>query len=67
MTEEAKCPVPHGVGTTPSSNNKWWPNQLSTAALIHHSEKSDPFGPDFDYVAEFKSLCYEDFTTLVAC
>jgi catalase-peroxidase len=56
MTEEAKCPVPHGVGTTPSTNNKWWPNQLTTAALIHHSEKSNPFGPDFDYVAEFKSL-----------
>ena len=56
MTEEAKCPVPHGVGTTPTTNNKWWPSQLSTAALIHHSEKSDPFGPDFDYVAEFKSL-----------
>ncbi|MEY3933625.1 MAG: Catalase-peroxidase [Actinomycetota bacterium] len=56
MTEEAKCPVPHGVGTTPTTNSKWWPNQLSTAALIHHSEKSDPFGPDFDYVAEFKSL-----------
>jgi catalase-peroxidase len=56
MTEEAKCPVPHGVGTTPTTNHKWWPNQLSTAALIHHSEKSDPFGPDFDYVAEFKSL-----------
>jgi catalase-peroxidase len=56
MTEEAKCPVPHGVGTTPTTNSKWWPNQLSTAALIQHSEKSDPFGPDFDYVAEFKSL-----------
>jgi catalase-peroxidase len=56
MTEEAKCPVPHGVGTTPAANNKWWPNQLSTSALIHHSEKSDPFGPDFDYVAEFKTL-----------
>ena len=56
MTEEAKCPVPHGVGTTPSANNKWWPNQLSTSALIHHSEKSDPYGPEFDYVAEFKTL-----------
>jgi len=56
MTEEAKCPVPHGVCTTPSANNKWWPNQLSTSALIHHSEKSDPYGPEFDYVAEFKSL-----------
>jgi catalase (peroxidase I) len=46
MTEEAKCPVPHGVGTAPSTNNKWWPNQLTTAALIHHSEKSNPFGSD---------------------
>jgi len=56
MTEEAKCPVPHGVGTAPAANNTWWPNQLSTSALIHHSEKSDPFGPEFDYVAEFKTL-----------
>jgi catalase-peroxidase len=56
MTEEAKCPVPHGVGTTPQTNNTWWPNQLSTAALIHHSEKSNPFGADFDYVKEFTSL-----------
>lgn len=56
MTEEAKCPVPHGVGTTPTTNQKWWPNQLTTSALIHHTEKSDPFGSDFDYVAEFKSL-----------
>ncbi len=56
MTEEAKCPVPHGVGTAPTTNAKWWPNQLTTSALIHHSEKSDPFGADLDYVAEFKSL-----------
>lgn len=56
MTEEAKCPVPHGVGTTPTTNTKWWPNQLTTSALIHHTEKSDPFGSGFDYVAEFKSL-----------
>ncbi len=56
MTEEAKCPVPHGVGTTPTTNQKWWPNQLTTSALIHHTEKSNPFGSDFDYVAEFKSL-----------
>ncbi|MEY3317341.1 MAG: Catalase-peroxidase [Actinomycetota bacterium] len=56
MTEEAKCPVPHGVGTAPTTNAKWWPNQLTTSALIHHSEKSDPFGSEYDYVAEFKSL-----------
>lgn len=56
MTEEATCPVPQGVGTTPTTNSKWWPNQLTTNALIHHSEKSDPYGPDFDYAAEFKSL-----------
>lgn len=54
---EAKCPVPHaaltGTGTT---NKSWWPNQLTTDALIHNSPKSDPYGPDFDYAAEFLSL-----------
>ena len=57
----AKCPVPHGtaggasasLGTT---NNDWWPNQISLEPLLHHNPKSDPMDPDFDYVAEFKTL-----------
>lgn len=57
----AKCPVPHGTaggasaskGTT---NNDWWPNQISLEPLLHHNPKSDPMGPDFDYAKEFKTL-----------
>jgi catalase-peroxidase len=54
---EAKCPVPHGATTARGTNNKgWWPDQLTTDALIHNSPKSDPYGPDFDYAKEFLSL-----------
>ena len=57
----AKCPVPHGTaggasaesGTT---NNDWWPNQISVDPLLKGNPKSDPYGPDFDYVAEFNTL-----------
>lgn len=58
MTDEAKCPVPHGATNSTGTTNttKWWPEQITTDALIHNSEKSDPYGPDFDYVAEFKTL-----------
>ena len=57
----AKCPVPHGtaggasaeMGTT---NNDWWPNQISVDPLLKGNPKSDPYTPDFDYVEEFKSL-----------
>ncbi len=58
---EAKCPIPHGtaggasasLGTT---NNDWWPNQLSVDSLLRHNPKSDPMGSDFDYIAEFNTL-----------
>ena len=54
---EAKCPVPHGAATARGTDNKgWWPDQLTTDALIHNSPKSDPYGPDFDYAKEFLSL-----------
>ena len=54
---EAKCPVPHGASTARgTANNGWWPDQLTTDALIHNSPKSDPYGPDFDYAKEFLSL-----------
>jgi catalase-peroxidase len=54
---EAKCPVPHGASTSTGTTNKgWWPNQLTTEALTHNSPKSDPYGPDFDYAAEFLTL-----------
>ena len=42
-----------GTGTT---NQDWWPNQLSLHILHQHSTKSDPMGGDFDYPAAFKAL-----------
>ena len=58
---EAKCPVNMGtaggasaeMGTT---NNDWWPNQISVDPLLKGNPKSDPYTPDFDYVEEFNSL-----------
>ncbi len=58
MAEE-KCPFPHGVTSSGGTSNKqWWPDTLTTDALIHNSEKSDPFADewDFNYAEGFKSL-----------
>jgi catalase-peroxidase len=59
MTDDAKCPVPHGLtasSTPETAAKKWWPNELSVESLLHNSPLSDPYGPNFDYVAEFKTL-----------
>lgn len=59
MTDEAKCPVPHGGDVTRftgTTRNKWWESELSVDPLIQNNPKSDPYGPDFDYVSEFKTL-----------
>jgi catalase-peroxidase len=59
MTENEKCPVPHGGDVTKFSGtttNKWWESELSVEPLIHSNDKSNPYGADFDYVAEFKTL-----------
>lgn len=58
MAEE-KCPVPHGASNVTGTTNttKWWPEQLTTDALTHNSEKSDPYAYDFNsYEREFLSL-----------
>jgi catalase-peroxidase len=39
-----------------TSNNDWWPNQISLEPLLHHNPKSDPYTEDFDYVSEFNTL-----------
>ncbi len=55
-----KCPVLGGSnahnarGTT--SNEHWWPNQLSLKSLRQNAPLSDPMGEEFDYAEEFKSL-----------
>ena len=60
MTESAKCPVPHGANTlqgeTPA---KWWPNALNLDILHQHDTKTNPYGADFDYLEELKSLDVE--------
>ncbi len=39
-----------------TTNQDWWPNQLSLKPLQQNSPLSDPMGEDFDYAEEFKSL-----------
>ena len=66
-TEEmpaAKCPIPHGtaggasaeLGTT---NNDWWPNQISVDPLLKGNPLRDPYFDGFDYVEEFNSIDYD--------
>lgn len=58
MSEEAKCPIPHGTaggasaeqGTT---NNDWWPNQISVDPLLKGNPNSNPYEDSFDYASEF--------------
>ena len=42
-----------------TSNQYWWPDQLSLKALRQNSPQSDPMGSDFDYAEEVKSLDVE--------
>ena len=39
-----------------TSNQQWWPDQLSLKALRQNSPQSDPMGVDFDYAEAVKSL-----------
>ncbi len=39
-----------------TTNQEWWPNQLSLRALRDNSPSSDPMGEDFDYAEAFNSL-----------
>jgi hypothetical protein len=60
-----ECPLGHGssskTATTErreaamqaTSNKDWWPNALNLDVLRQNSEKSDPMGPDFDYIRAF--------------
>ncbi|MET7991036.1 catalase/peroxidase HPI [Amycolatopsis sp. NPDC005232] len=40
----------------PSSNRDWWPNRLDLGILRKHPAAAGPFGRDFDYAAEFRTL-----------
>ncbi len=71
MSNEMKCPVPHGQSAATSSpmhgavttnsrnimhNEHWWPDRLDLAVLAQNNELVDPLAPGFDYAAEFNSL-----------
>jgi catalase-peroxidase len=57
MSNDAKCPVPHGANTTAASAAKtWWPNALNLDILHQHDTKTNPLGADFDYREELKKL-----------
>ncbi len=57
MSNEAKCPVPHGANTTAESAAKtWWPKALNLDILHQHDTKTNPLGADFDYREELKKL-----------
>ncbi len=34
----------------------WWPNRLNLKILRQNCSHSNPYGPDYDYIKEFKSL-----------
>ena len=52
-----------GVGMTQvgqaKTNQFWWPEQLDLSALRDRDTRSNPYGPDFDYAAEFSKLDIE--------
>ncbi|EGI73927.1 MULTISPECIES: catalase/peroxidase HPI [Pseudoalteromonas] len=52
-----KCPVMHGSNSVVSKvNTDWWPNTLNLDILHQHDTKSNPYGTNFNYAEEFKSL-----------
>lgn len=58
MSTESKCPV---VGaprkhTAVGASHQWWPNQLKLQILHQNSSLSNPFGEEFNYAEEFKTL-----------
>lgn len=62
-TDGASCPVMGTAGGASAelgtTNNDWWPNQISVDPLLKGNPKADPYGDDFDYVEEFNSLDYD--------
>ena len=41
----------------PMTNQVWWPNVLDLSPLRQHDAGANPYDADFDYAAEFKTLC----------
>jgi catalase-peroxidase len=60
INSEAKCPfAPASHRHTAAgslSNADWWPNQLNLKILNQNAPSINPYGGDFNYAMEFKSL-----------
>jgi len=60
MNEKSKCPVMGGsnksTASSGTSNQDWWPNQLSLKMLHQNSSMGNPMGEGFNYSEEFKKL-----------
>lgn len=52
----ASAPANVATGNQATTNDYWWPQQLSLAPLRQHDTASNPYGADFDYAAQFKTL-----------
>ena len=54
------CPLslsaPAIAADNPMTTKDWWPNVLDLGPLRQHDAGANPYGPDFDYAAEFKAL-----------
>lgn len=66
FSETAEMTKPKGaVGKTAvkahqaKANQFWWPDQLDLSPLRDHDSRSNPYGEDFDYGAEFITLDLE--------
>jgi catalase-peroxidase len=58
-SENPEIPSPSPAQTRPRTNRDWWPNQPDLSVLRQHSPRSNPYGGDFDYAAEFAKLDVE--------
>jgi catalase-peroxidase len=58
-SENPAIPSPTPKGTRPRTNQDWWPNQPEVSMLRAHSPRSNPYGEDFNYAEEFKTVDVE--------
>ncbi|MDT5222028.1 MAG: catalase-peroxidase [Mycobacterium sp.] len=58
-SENPAIPSPTPKSHAPRTNRDWWPDQVDVSRLHPQSVQGNPFGPDFDYAAEFAKLDVE--------
>ncbi|HEX4886818.1 MAG TPA: catalase/peroxidase HPI [Luteibaculaceae bacterium] len=59
----AKCPFTGAVGNphaklAGTKNSDWWPNSLKLDMLKQHSNKTNPYSPNFNYREAFSKIDY---------